>query len=67
MKGQLESNPQTAKLYSENESLLLENKKIAKELGDTFDSLSHQYKSAIEFTEELRQYLKEFIERDEED
>ncbi len=35
------------------------------ELGDSLDSLSHQYQSFVEFTEELRVYIKEYLEKEE--
>jgi len=34
-------------------------------LGDSLESLSHQYKHSLEFTEELRLYIKEHLEREE--
>ena len=36
-----------------------------KEVEETLESLTHQYKSAIEFTEELRNYVKEYLEKPE--
>lgn len=34
------------------------------EMDDSLESLSHQYKSSMEFTDELRTYFKEYIEKD---
>ena len=34
------------------------------EVDDSLESLSHQYKSTMEFTDELRMYFKEYIEKD---
>lgn len=37
---------------------------MKKEIGDSLDSLTHQYKSCLEFTEELRVYIKEYLEKE---
>jgi uncharacterized protein YktB (UPF0637 family) len=63
LKEQLESNPITAKIYSENEQLLNERDSLKKEVEETIDSITHQYKSSIEFTDELRNYVKEYLEK----
>jgi len=34
-----------------------------KEAEESLDSLTHQYKSSIEFTEELWNYVKEYLEK----
>ena len=42
----------------------MERDSLKKEIGDSLDSLTHQYKSSLEFTEELRVYIKEYLEID---
>lgn len=42
----------------------MERDSLKKEIGDSLDSLTHQYKSSLEFTEELRVYIKEYLEKD---
>ena len=37
---------------------------LQKEIGDSLDSLTHQYKSSLEFTDELWIYIKEYLEKD---
>jgi hypothetical protein len=54
----------TAKVYSDNEQLMMERDALKREIGDSFESLTHQYRSSLEFTEELRVYIKEYIEKD---
>ena len=43
---------------------MIERDSLRKEIGDSLDSLTHQYKSSIEFTEELRLYIKEHLEKE---
>lgn len=43
---------------------MMERDSLKKEIGDSLDSLTHQYKSSLEFTEELRVYIKEYLEKD---
>ncbi len=57
--------PKSALLFSEKEALQSECEKLKIELGDSLDSLSHQYRSSLEFMDELRAYIKEYIEREE--
>jgi hypothetical protein len=59
-----DQDPQTSKLFAEKESLLADNEKLKLEVTDSVESLSHQYRSSLEFTDELREYIKEYIERD---
>lgn len=42
----------------------MERDSLKKEIGDSLDSFTHQYKSSLEFTEELRVYIKEYLEKD---
>lgn len=62
---QIESNPQTAKLFVENKLLKKEKEELKKIVDNTMDSLSSQYRSAIEFTATLNKYIKEYIEKEE--
>lgn len=43
---------------------MMERDSLKKEIGDSLDSFTHQYKSSLEFTEELRVYIKEYLEKD---
>jgi len=49
----------------EKEELSKENEKLKTELGDSLESLTHQYRSGLEFMEELRTYIKEYVEKEE--
>ena len=65
LKQQIESNPQTAKLFVENKILKKEKTELKKNVDQTSDSLHSQYKSAVEFTASLNKYIKEYIEKEE--
>jgi len=67
LKQQIESNPQTAKLFVENKQLKKQNDEMKKITEETTDSLHSQYRSAIEFTDTLNKYIKEYIEKEEMD
>jgi len=43
---------------------MMERDQFKKEIGDSLESLTHQYKSSLEFTDELRLYIKEYLEND---
>jgi hypothetical protein len=43
---------------------MMERDHFKKEIGDSLESLTHQYKSSLEFTDELRLYIKEYLEND---
>ena len=64
LKESIDQNPKLAKLFSDNESLTWERNMLKMEVDDSLESLSHQYKSTMEFTDELRMYFKEYIEKD---
>ena len=60
----IDQNPKLAKLFSDNESLIRERNMLKMEVDDSLESMSHQYKSTMEFTDELWMYFKEYIEKD---
>jgi len=67
LKQQIESNPQTAKLFVENKILNKERNELKKIVEKTNDSLHSQYLSSIEFTSALNKYIKDYIEKEEMD
>lgn len=67
LKQEIESNPKTAKLFVENEQLKKERDELKNNLSQSKDSLHSQYRSAIEFVQELNNYIKAYIEKEEMD
>ena len=65
LKESSEQNPAIAKLFNENSQLKLELESLKNEVGETVDSMTYQYKSNQEFTDQLRVYIKEYLEKEE--
>jgi kinesin family protein 15 len=67
LRQEIESNPKTAKIFVENDLLKKERDDLKKNISQTKDSLHSQYRSAIEFVQELNNYIKAYIEKEEMD
>jgi kinesin family protein 15 len=67
LRQEIESNPKTAKIFVENDLLKKERDELKKNISQTKDSLYSQYRSAIEFVQELNNYIKGYIEKEEMD